>query len=158
MTGPDRVGDAGLIMAAYQRWGEGCVDRPRWDFAFALWDRQAGRLLLARDFIGSRPLFFAHGPGFFAFASMPKGLFAVPDVSNALDEAEIDAYLALLPAHGTRTLYRDLSRVPPGHIPTVHGGQRHLHRYWRPEEMPALPVGRICRSRRAWPPSWRAKS
>lgn len=139
--GPDRVGDAGLILAAYQRWGEGCVDRLAGDFAFALWDRQAGRLLLARDFLGSRPLYFAHGPGFFAFASMPKGLFAVPDVSDALDEAEVGAYLALLPAHGTRTFYRDLSRVPPGHTLTVSGETRQLHRYWRPEEMAALPAG-----------------
>ncbi|MDQ0346815.1 asparagine synthetase B family protein [Ancylobacter vacuolatus] len=139
--GPDRVGDAGLILAAYQRWGESCVDRLAGDFAFALWDRQAGRLLLARDFLGIRPLYFAHGPGFFAFASMPKGLFAVPDVSDALDEAEIGAYLALLPAHHTRSFYRDLSRVPPGHSLTVSGEGRQLNRYWRPEEVPAQPVG-----------------
>jgi asparagine synthase (glutamine-hydrolysing) len=139
--GPDRVGDAGLILAAYQRWGEGCVDRLAGDFAFALWDRQAGRLLLARDFLGSRSLYFAHGPGFFAFASMPKGLFAVPDVSDALDEAEIGAYLALLPAHSTRSFYRDLSRVPPGHTLSVRGETRQLHRYWRPEELASLPAG-----------------
>ncbi|UOK70336.1 asparagine synthase-related protein [Ancylobacter polymorphus] len=130
-----------MILAAYQRWGEGCVDRLVGDFAFVLWDRQAGRLLLARDFRGSRPLYFAHGPGVFAFASMPKGLFAVPDVSDALDEAEVGAYLALLPAHGTRTFYRDLSRVPPGHTLTVSGEVRQLHRYWRPEEMATLPAG-----------------
>ncbi|WP_371348208.1 asparagine synthetase B [Ancylobacter sp. IITR112] len=139
--GPDRPTDAGLIMAAYQRWGEGCADRLVGDFAFALWDRQAGRLFLARDFIGSRPLYFAHGPGFFAFASMPKGLFAVPGLSDALDEAEIGAYLALLPAHGTRTLYRDISRLPPGHSLTVRGEARRLERYWRPEAAPAAPAG-----------------
>lgn len=141
VTGPDRVSDSGLILAAYQRWGAGCVDRLTGDFAFALWDRQAGQLLLARDFVGSRPLFFTQGPGFFAFASMPKGLLAIPDVSDALDEAEVGAYLALLPAHGTNTLYRDLKRVPPGHYMLVRGDRHELHRYWRPEEATPLPVG-----------------
>ncbi len=126
----ERCSDAALILAAYRRWGPDCVGRLTGDFAFALWDDREQRLLLARDHYGGRPLFFAHRPGLFAFASMPKGLFALGEFSNALDAAELGAYVALLPQEGTRTLYRDLSRVPPGHYLLVQGEQRRLVQYW----------------------------
>lgn len=122
--------DAALILAAYRRWGPDCVDRLTGDFAFALWDRQAQHLLLARDAIGSRPLFFTHRPGLFAFASMPKGLFAADGVSRALDPLEVGCYLALVPQMDTKTLYRDLSRVPPGHYLLVRGDHHRMVRYW----------------------------
>jgi len=126
----ERCSDAALILAAYRRWGPDCVGRLTGDFAFALWDGREQRLLLARDHYGGRPLFFAHRPGLFAFASMPKGLFASGEFSNALNAAELGAYVALLPQEGTRTLYRDLSRVPPGHYLLVQGEQRRLVQYW----------------------------
>lgn len=126
----ERCSDAALILAAYRRWGPDCVGRLTGDFAFALWDGQEQRLLLARDHYGGRPLFFAHRPGLFAFASMPKGLFALGEFSNVLDAAELAAYVALLPQEGTRTLYRDLSRVPPGHYLLVQGERRRLVQYW----------------------------
>ncbi|WP_019643482.1 asparagine synthetase B family protein [Novispirillum itersonii] len=133
--------DAALILAAYHRWGPDCVDRLTGDFAFALWDRQAQHLLLARDAIGSRPLFFTHRPGLFAFASMPKGLFAADGVSRALDPLEVGCYLALVPQVDTKTLYRDLSRVPPGHYLLVRGDHHRMVRYWpgpaRPGSRPA---------------------
>lgn len=126
----ERCSDAALILAAYRRWGPDCVGRLTGDFAFALWDDREQRLLLARDHYGGRPLFFAHRPGLFAFASMPKGLFALGEFSNALDAAELGAYVALLPQEGTTTLYRDLSRVPPGHYLLVQGERRRLVQYW----------------------------
>lgn len=126
----ERCSDAALILAAYRRWGPDCVGRLAGDFAFALWDGREQRLLLARDHYGGRPLFFAHRIGLFAFASMPKGLFALGEFSNALDAAELGAYVALLPQEGTGTLYRDLSRVPPGHYLLVQGEQRRLVQYW----------------------------
>lgn len=126
----ERCSDAALILAAYRRWGPECVDRLRGDFAFVLWDDQEQRLLLARDHYGGRPLFFAARPGLFAFASMPKGLFALGEFSDALDAAELGVYTALLPQEGPRTLYRDLSRVPPGHYMLVQGEQRRLVEYW----------------------------
>ncbi|WP_298330192.1 asparagine synthase-related protein [Asticcacaulis sp.] len=126
----ERCSDAALILAAYRRWGPDCVGRLSGDFAFALWDDREQRLLLARDHYGGRPLFFAHRPGLFAFASMPKGLFALGEFSNTLDAVELGAYVALLPQEGTRTFYRDLSRVPPGHYLLVQGDRRRLVQYW----------------------------
>lgn len=64
--------DAGILLASLDRWGEQAVNRLIGDFAFALWDASAQRLLLARDFIGHRPLHYHRGKDFFAFASMPK--------------------------------------------------------------------------------------
>lgn len=128
----EQASDVALILTAYRQWGPDCVTRLTGDFAFALWDNHRQHLMLARDHYGSRPLFFARGPGLFAFASMPRGLFALSEISPALDPQEVGAYLALLPPAGTATLYRDVSRVPPGHSVLVRGEQQTLIRYWQP--------------------------
>lgn len=140
-SGPDRPSDAGFILAAYKRWGPDCACHLSGDFAFALWDGKAERLLLARDAIGMRPLYFAKGEGFFAFASMPRGLFGISGISDTLDEEEINAYLALLPAEGTKTFFREIFRIPPGHLLAVSGQKIEIISYWHPENAPALPRG-----------------
>src|SRR5579863_4573367 len=66
--------DAALLLASFERWDDDCVDHLVGDYAFAVWDAQAQRLVLARDIIGSRPLHYHRAEAFFAFASMPKGL------------------------------------------------------------------------------------
>src|ERR1051326_265197 len=68
------MSDAALLLAAFERWDDECCARLVGDFAFALWDEREQRLVLARDIIGARPLHYYAAEGFFAFASMPKGL------------------------------------------------------------------------------------
>ena len=65
--------DAALLLAVIERWAESFIDRILGDYAFALWDSMRRQLLLARDPLGQRPLYYHHNDDFFAFASMPKG-------------------------------------------------------------------------------------
>ena len=81
--------DAAILFAAVERWDESCFEHLIGDYAFAVWDRVRQRLLLARDPLGMRPLHYHRGQKFFAFASMPKGLHALPDVPYAADEERI---------------------------------------------------------------------
>ncbi len=127
------VPDAAIIMAAYRKWGPGCLGRLIGEFAFAVWNSRDRSLFLARDALGRRPLFWARGEGFFGFATMPRGLFAVPEVSRSINERYLAAQLALLPRTGDGTMYRDIRRVPPGHYLTVTASRQHLQRYWMPQ-------------------------
>ena len=122
--------DAALVLAAFERWDDDCCDRLVGDYAFAVWDRRAHRLVLARDVIGSRPLHYHRGKAFFAFASMPKGLHALADVPYAPDEERVAEFLALLPEYGSSTFFHGIERVEPGHIVTVTPAGLRVRRYW----------------------------
>jgi asparagine synthase (glutamine-hydrolysing) len=71
------------------------------------------------------------GHGFFGFATMPRGLFALPEVSRTISERYLATQIAFLPRLGDGTMYRDLSRVPPGHYVTVTASGQSSQRYWR---------------------------
>ena len=77
-----QVPDSAFILAAYERWGEDCAGRLVGSFSFAIWDEQCKRLLLARSPFGARTVFYHRTTEFVAFATMPKALFALPDVSR----------------------------------------------------------------------------
>jgi asparagine synthase (glutamine-hydrolysing) len=86
LSGPDyrQQSDADLLMLAIERWQDQAFDRLVGDFAIALWDAQDGELILARDPLGERSLFYHERAGLFAFASLPKGLHALPEIPRAL--------------------------------------------------------------------------
>ena len=89
--------DTEIIVHGYEQWGERCVDRFRGMFAFAVWDARARRLLLARDRLGVKPLYYAELPGVgLVFGSEIKALLEDPEVSRAWAPEAIDAYLTLL--------------------------------------------------------------
>jgi len=81
--------DAALLLAAFERYGSDCCMHLVGDYAFAVWDVPNRRLILARDFLGSRPLHYFRSDGVVAFASMPKGLHALADIPRAPDEERI---------------------------------------------------------------------
>ena len=103
--------DAAILLAAIERWDESCLERLVGDYAFAAWDGVRRRLLLARDPLGQRPLHYHRGNKFFAFASMPKGLHALPDVPYAPDEERIAEFLVLMPETGTQSFFLGIERV-----------------------------------------------
>ena len=111
--------DAAILLAAIERWDESCFDRVIGDYAFALWDGPRRRLLLARDPLGQRPLHYHRGNKFCAFASMPKGLHALPEVPYAPDEERIAEALVLIPETGTRSFFLGIERVEPGHVVVI---------------------------------------
>lgn len=125
--------DAAVLLACLERWGEGMLGRLAGDFAFALWDASAQKLLLARDFLGLRPLHYHCGKGFFAFATMPKGLHALPEIPYAPDQQTIAEHVALIPQSGPRSFFRDIARVEPAHTVTVTRDGLMSRRYWEPQ-------------------------
>jgi asparagine synthase (glutamine-hydrolysing) len=124
--------DAQILLECLDRWGENIIDRLVGEFAFALWDRSGQKLLLARDFLGQRPLHYHRGRGFFAFASMPKGLHALAEIPYGPDEDVVAELLALMPQWDTRTAFKEISRVKPAHITTVTREGLYSRRYWNP--------------------------
>ena len=130
------MADAAMLMAAFERWDIACLDRIVGDFAFALWDAALRRLVLARDMLGQRPLHFHRAPGFFAFASMPKGPHALPEVPYAPDEERIAEVLALMPEHGPHSFFAGIGRVEPGHVMVVTPETDRSDGYWRPSRGP----------------------
>lgn len=128
-----QICDAAILLAAIERWEDGCVDHLVGDYAFAVWDSARRRLLLARDPLGQRPLHYHIGDKFFAVASMPKGLHSLADVPYVPDEEQIAQCLATLPLMGTKTFYRGIERVRPGHIVEITtSGRLSARRYWHP--------------------------
>ena len=126
--------DAAVLMQALERWGEDALDHVIGDFAFAYWD--GDRLLLARDFLGQRPLHYHKGDGFFAFASMAKGIHAVPEVPHEASDLAVADFLALMPETGPGTFFKGIERVLPGHVVTVSQAGVTSRRYWNPSRTP----------------------
>lgn len=111
--------DTEVIVHLYEQVGEAFVDHLNGQFAIALWDGRQRRLVLARDRIGIRPLFFTWTPQGLAFASEVKALFALPEVPRALDVAalgETFTYWAPLPG---RAVFQGIEALPPGHVMVV---------------------------------------
>lgn len=147
----DDIGDGELLHAAWRRWGDGCADRLRGDFAFALWDPQTRALFCARDVMGVRPLCFHHVPGkLFAFASDTDALLALPDVPRRINEGRIaDALMGDLEGiDRTSTFYLDVERLPPARTLSVDASGARQAEYWnpllhRPNDLPDTEAGWI---------------
>lgn len=108
------MADSALALHACLRWDMDALPRLLGDFAMACWQPARRRLWLARDAMGQRPLYWHRQDGFFAFASLPKALFAVPGVPRALCEQQLHDLLCLLPTAGAQSLFQDVFRVEPG--------------------------------------------
>lgn len=125
------LADSALVLHAWARWENACLPRLLGDFALAAWHPRSRRLMLARDYLGTRPLFWHRGEGFHAFASLPKALFAIPGVPCELDEESLHDNLSLLPLAGDRTLYRGIRRIKSGQCLIVEDGRERLDTWYR---------------------------
>ncbi len=135
--------DAELILHAWRTWGAECPQRLYGDYAFAAWDADRRRLLLARDHIGARPLYYAATADRIVFASDVNAVLAAPGVAADLDEDATASWLArhIFWPFGERTFHRAVRRLPPGHLLVAEAGGWRVRRWWYPERIPAL--GRI---------------
>lgn len=127
-----RMSDAAMLSEALLRWDEAALNRVVGDFAFAQWDGARGRLLLARDFLGQRPLHYHAGDGFFAFASMPRGLHALSEIPRAADRGAAAAFLAHIPETGEESFFEGIAKIAPGHFVSVTRAGATSHRHWHP--------------------------
>lgn len=129
----DLVPDGRLLLAALECWGEAALPRLIGDFALALWDVASRNLLLARDHVGRRTLYFHHGAGFVAFASTYRALLALPGVPRKIDELGIADFLILNTAHPIETFYQGVRRVPMATAAVFNADGMRENRYWTPK-------------------------
>lgn len=132
--------DTETILIAWREWGRGCLARLDGMFAFALWDRVQGTLLLARDRLGEKPLDYTWLPdGTFAFASEPAALLTLPTLPKDLDPLAVEDYLALGYVPDPATIHAAIRRLPPAHFLLLRrGGARGTpQRYWSLPTTPA---------------------
>jgi asparagine synthase (glutamine-hydrolysing) len=123
--------DTEVIVHGYEAWGERCVERFRGMFAFALWDGRTRRLMLARDRVGVKPLYYSEIPGKgIVFGSEIKSILEDREVSREWRPDAIDKYLALLYVPSPDTIYRQVHKLPPAHVLIAEGGGIRLLRYW----------------------------
>ncbi|MBI2468925.1 MAG: asparagine synthase (glutamine-hydrolyzing) [Candidatus Rokubacteria bacterium] len=122
--------DTETVVHAYEEWGEACVDHLRGMFAFALWDAARGRLLLVRDRIGIKPLYYFADGRQLVFGSELKALLEVPDVPRVLDPEALDDYLTFEHVGGDKTIFKGIRKLPPGHLLVCEPGGVRVRQYW----------------------------
>jgi len=108
--------DTETLVHLYEQYGVEGVSKLRGMFAYALWDERAERLLLARDRVGIKPLYYAVIGGCLAFASELKALIRLPWFDPGINCASIERFLAFLYVPGPETVYQGVVELPPDHI------------------------------------------
>jgi asparagine synthase (glutamine-hydrolysing) len=130
--------DSETILHLYEEHGLDFIHRIEGDFAIALWDAEREQLVLARDRVGVKPLYFHQRNGRLIFASEIKAILAHPSVTPELDAESLYHYLSFLVSPGPRTLFRDVHKIPAGHMLICRrdGSVQTIH-YW--DALPPLP-------------------
>ena len=128
--------DSRVLLAAWEKLGDAVWPLLRGPFAVAIWDPRLRALTLARDHLGLNVVMWRRSAQFFAFATMPNGLFALPDVPRELSEEKLADFLVLNHADHSTTIYRNVFRVPPAHVMQVTAdGLVTQGRYWSTAEI-----------------------
>jgi asparagine synthase (glutamine-hydrolysing) len=122
--------DTETIVHSYEEYGENCMRDFRGMFAFAIWDRRKRRLLLVRDRLGIKPVYYCAGRDFFVFASEIKSILQHPGVPREIDRQALDTYLALRYVPGPKTMFKNIFKLQPGHWMTVDEKGTTIGRYW----------------------------
>jgi len=123
--------DSAFILRAWEKWGYDCPARLVGAFAFAVYDLRENVVFLARSGMGERAIYYHQTPRSFAFASAPKGLFALPFVPRAMDEEMFADYLVSAPPMPGRSFYAGIQSLPAGHSMLVREGAA-PREFWRP--------------------------
>ncbi|MGW1952801.1 N-acetylglutaminylglutamine amidotransferase [Streptomyces sp. NPDC001920] len=130
----ESTSDTEVVLKAYQQWGTACVEHFRGMFAFVLVEHRTGRVVLARDRLGIKPLYLARTPGRLRFASTLPALLAAGDVDTSLDPVALHHYLswhATVPA--PHTVLNGVRKLPPATVRVVEPDGTHRdHCYWQP--------------------------
>lgn len=122
--------DTETILHAYEEYGDNCVQHLRGMFGFAIWDRRRRRLLLARDRVGIKPLYYYRNSRFLAFASEIKSLLEIRTIPREVDTDSLGQYLSLRYVPGPRTMFKNIFRLQPGHTLVVDDRGVRIRKYW----------------------------
>jgi asparagine synthase (glutamine-hydrolysing) len=131
-------GDTEVILKAYAAWGPRCVERFFGMFAFAIWERDSGRVVLARDRLGIKPLYYSEHAGRLRFASTLPALLAAGDVDTGIDPVALHHYMSLhavVPA--PMTILKGVRKLPPATLCIIEpDGSRREETFWQLEVGP----------------------
>lgn len=122
--------DTEVILHLYEAVGDDCVQALNGDFAFALWDARRRRMLLARDRMGVRPLYYTQQGGRLFFASEVKALLQAPGIAAELDPVALDQIFTLWAPIAPRTAFRGISELEPASLMVVEDGRLTRRAYW----------------------------
>ena len=141
--------DTETILHLYEERGLDFVHEIEGDFGIALWDEARELLVLVRDRIGVKPLYFYHKDGRVIFASEIKAILEHPAVTPEVDEEALYHYLSFVTTPAPSTLFRDIRKIPAGHMVTINrAGDLKMEQYW--DALPALAIDetRSCQEHR----------
>ena len=129
-------GDTEVLVHLYEEMGADLVQELRGMFAFAIWDSRARKLLLARDHLGQKPLYWARRGGRLWFASEIKAILAVAPEFREVDPLALDEYLSLRLIADPRSMFAGIRKLPPANVLELAGGEVRVRRYWNLEFEP----------------------
>ena len=132
--------DTETIIHAYEEYGLACVEYLHGMFAFALWDASQRKLLLVRDRLGKKPLYYWHGSQGLYFASELKALLQVPQMPRLVDEQALAEYFRYQYVPAPRSILQNVYKLPPAHtlVYDVEQNSLDISSYWQPEFEPKL--------------------
>jgi len=122
--------DTECIVHLYEDYGVDCVKKLRGMFAFSLWDISRQRLMLARDPMGQKPLYYHRRPGSLAYASEIKALLRDPSIRPSLNTRAMHHYISLRYIPGEDTLFEGIHKLPAGHTLVFEDGEIQVQPYW----------------------------
>ena len=122
--------DTEVILHLYEEYGENCIEHLRGMFAFAIWDENRRKLLIARDRFGIKPLYYANTPKGFIFASELKALLETETIPRKIDNDALNSYLAFRYVPGSRTMIAGVSKLEPAHYLIYQNKKLSIRQYW----------------------------
>ncbi len=128
--------DTEVLLAAYMRWGNKCLQSLNGMFAFAIWDAERETTFIARDRLGIKPLYYAQSQGAFVFASEVRAMLASGLVEPKLNRSKLSDYLLYQTVHAPHTLIESVKMLMPGHYLEISDNEVNTHQYWVPWQTP----------------------
>ena len=122
--------DTEVIVHAYEEFGVEFVEKLRGMFAFALWDAPRKRLILVRDRLGIKPVYYLANSEQIAFASEIKGILQLQGEKSDVELSSLGAYFNIRYVPGPRTMFQHIMKLPPGHMMIVENGVVTIRKYW----------------------------
>ena len=122
--------DTEVILHLYEEFGVDCVQHLNGIFAFAVWDIPRKEVIIARDRMGIKPLYYTQTANWFVFGSEMKVMLAHPDVERDIDLISLNEYLSFEYVPSPRTIIRNVYRLEPGHILRYNAQGLHIRQYW----------------------------
>lgn len=121
--------DTELLVHLYEEYGENLVKKINGMFAFAIWDKNNKKLILVRDPMGKKPLYYCNNDGKLFFASEIKGILNT-DIKKQINQEALSSFLCYQYTVGTNTLFEGVKKLPAGHILTIKDNELKIRRYW----------------------------